>query len=165
MLHINFHLKNEFTLIYASFVLRLFLDQTSNIDKSPDGNGIMFAPMCKADVDSKCFTSTNEKACEHKVNAVELDTVEDFVVFPSRFYHRGYYRIASNMTYYTAQLFCKILDNPEAWQNVTRKVNQITIQGCIQESWLAQLTQDIRNNWNTMYVLCQCIFTCKGIQR
>jgi hypothetical protein len=60
-------------------------------------------------------------------------------------------RIASNMTYYTAQLFCKISDNPEAWQNVTRKVNQMTIQGRVEESWLAQLTQDICHNWDTTY--------------
>ena len=98
VLHINFHLNHEFTLIYASFVLCLFLDQTSNIDKSSDGDGIMFAPMCKTDVDSKCFTSTNEKVCEHEVNAVELDTVGNLIVFPSRFYHHGYYRIVSNMT-------------------------------------------------------------------
>ena len=55
------------------------------------------------------------------------------------------------MTYYTAQLFCKISDNPEAWQNVTRKVNQITIQGRVEESWLAQLMQDICHNWDTTY--------------
>jgi len=111
----------------------------------------MFASMCKADVDSKCFTSSNEKICEHKVNAVELDIVGDFVVFPARLYHRGYYTIASNLTYYAAQLFCKISDNPEASQNVTRKVNQITMQGRIEESWLAQLTQDICDNWVTTY--------------
>jgi hypothetical protein len=81
--------------------------QRSNIDNSSDGDGIMCAPMCKADVDSKCFTSTNKKICEQKVNAVELDTVGDFVVFPSRFYHRGCYRIASNMIFYMAQPFCK----------------------------------------------------------
>jgi hypothetical protein len=45
----------------------------------------------------------------------------------------------------------QIWDNLEAWQNVTRKVNQITIQGRVQESWLAQLTQDIRDNWDTTY--------------
>jgi hypothetical protein len=55
------------------------------------------------------------------------------------------------MTYYTAQLFCKISDNPEVWQNVTRKVNQITMQGCVEESWLAQLTQDMCDNWDTTY--------------
>ena len=121
------------------------------MDHSSDGNGIMFAPRCKVDIDSNCFTSSNDKICEHEVNAVILDMVGDFVVFPSRFYHRGYYWIASNMTYYTAQLFCKISDNAEAWQNVTRKVNQITIQGRIEESWLAQLTQDICHNWDTTY--------------
>ena len=99
--------------MYASFDLRNFLDQTSNIDHSLDGNEIMFAPMCKADVDSKCFTSSNEKICEHKVNAVKLDMVGDFIVFPSRFFRRGYYTIAYNMTYYMAQLFCKISDNPK----------------------------------------------------
>jgi len=77
--------------------------------------------------------------------------VGDYVVFPSRWYHRGYYNISSNMTYYTAQLFCKISDKPEAWQNVTRKVNHITVQGCVQESWLALLTQDICHNWDTTY--------------
>jgi hypothetical protein len=95
--------------MYTSFVLRIFLDQTSNIDHSSDGTGIMVAPMCKSDVDSKCFTSSNEKICEHKVNAIELDMVGDFVVFPSRCYHRGYYTIASNMTYYMAQLFARYL--------------------------------------------------------
>jgi len=85
------------------------------------------------------------------LNAVKLDIVGDFVVLPSRFYHRGYYTIASNMTYYTAQLFFKTSDNPEAWQNMTRKVNQITMQGRVEESWLAQLTQDRCNNWDTTY--------------
>jgi hypothetical protein len=125
--------------------------EISSTDNPSDGNGIMYAAMCKADVNSKCFTSTNEKICEHKVNVVKLNTVGDFVVFPSRFFHRGYYTIASNMTYYTAQLFCKISDNPEAWQNVTRKVNQITMPGRVQESWLTLLTQDICNNWDTTY--------------
>ena len=107
--------------------------------------------MCKNNIDTKCFTSTNQKICEHRVTAVDLDTIGDFVVFPSRFYHHGYYWIASNMTYYMAQLFCRISDNPNAWQNVTRKVNQIIIQGHLQESWLTQLTQDIYYNWITSY--------------
>ena len=55
------------------------------------------------------------------------------------------------MTYYTSQLFCKISDNPEAWQNVTRKVNQSTMQGRVEESWLAQLMQDICNNWDRTF--------------
>ena len=90
--------NKELTILHASTVLRTLLDETSNMDHSSDGNGIMFAPMCKTDNDSKCFTSTNEKVCEHEVNAVELDTVGNLIVFPSRFYHHGYYRIVSNMT-------------------------------------------------------------------
>ena len=34
---------------------------------------------------------------------------------------------------------------------MTRKVNQITVQGGVEESWLAQLTQDICNKWDTTY--------------
>jgi hypothetical protein len=114
-------------------------------------NGIMLAPMCKGDGDGKCFTSSNNKQCDHNVTTVELDEVRDYFVFPSRFYHRGYYKIASNKTYYTAQLFCKVSENRDAWPNVTRKANQNIIQGCVKESRLTQLTQDIRNNWDTMY--------------
>ncbi len=46
-----------------------------------DGNGIIFAPMCKNEIDRKCFTSDNKKICEHEVNAIKLDTVGDFVVY------------------------------------------------------------------------------------
>jgi hypothetical protein len=107
--------------------------------------------MCKNNIDTKCFTSTNKKICEHEVNAVKLDRVGDFIVFPSRFYHRGYYRIASNMTYYTVQLFFKISDNQKTWQNMTTTFNKNIIQGRLQESWLTQLTQDICINWDTTH--------------
>ncbi len=116
-----------------------------------DGNGIMLAPMCRDDGNEKCFTSSNDKQCDYNVTTVKLDEVGDFVVFPSRFYHRGYYRIASNKTYYTTQLFCKVSENCEAWPNVTWKVNQNMIQGCVKELRLTQLTQDICNNWDTTY--------------
>jgi hypothetical protein len=72
-------------------------------------------------------------------------------VFHSRFYYRGYYRITSNKTYYTAQLFCKATESFNAWQNVTRKVNQNMIQGCIIDLRLTHLTQDIHDNWDTAY--------------
>jgi hypothetical protein len=82
---------------------------------------------------------------------VELDEVGDYVVFPSKIYHHGYYRINSNKTYYTAQLFYKVLENCEVCPNVTRKVNQNMIQDCVKESRLTQLTQDVHNNWDTTY--------------
>ncbi len=116
-----------------------------------DDTGIMLAPKCRGDGNEKCFTSSNNKQCDHNVTTVELDEVEDFIVFPSRIYHCGYHRIASNKTYYTAQLFCKVSENCEAWSNLTRKVNQNFIQERVKESRLTQLMQDIRNNWDTTY--------------
>ncbi len=113
---------------------------------SKDGNGITFAPMCRPDGNPKCFTSSNVKQCEHNVTIVKLDQVGDYVVFPSRFMHHGYYVIASNMTYYTLQLFCKITENPEVLQIVTRKYNNNMKHGRVIESRLTQLTQDICNN-------------------
>ncbi len=75
-----------------------------------DGNGIILAPRCKGDGDEKCFTSSSDKQCDNNVTTVKLDKVGDYLLFPSRFYHRGYYRITSIKTYYTAQLFCKATD-------------------------------------------------------
>jgi len=65
--------------------------------------------------------------------------------------HRGYYIIASNKTYYTLQLFCIASVNPEAFQNVTRSFNNKIDAGHLEQSRLTQLTQDIRENWDTTY--------------
>jgi hypothetical protein len=120
-----------------------------------DGNGIIFAPICRPDGVPKCFTSGNIKQCDHNVTTVKLDHVGDYVSFPSRFMHRGYYQIASNMTYYTLQLFCKMLESPDAFQNVTRGFNKNLEHGRLIESRLSQLTQDIRDNWDTTYSVNQ----------
>jgi hypothetical protein len=42
-------------------------------------------------------------------------------------------------------------ENPEALQNVTRGFNKNLQHGCLIESRLTQLVQDIRNNWDTTY--------------
>jgi hypothetical protein len=114
-------------------------------------NGIMLAPMCKGDGDEKCFTSSNDKHCDHNVTNVKLDEVGDYLVFSLRFYHRGYYRISSNKTYYTAQLFCKVTESCKKWPNVTRKVKQNMIPGRVIKFRLKQLILDICNNWDTTY--------------
>jgi hypothetical protein len=85
---------------------------------------------------------------------VELDQVGNYVAFPSRVFHHGYgyYQIHSNKTYYTAQLFCtSVLDNVDAWQNVTRKVNTTILEGHVEELSVKELTQDLQNNWDTTY--------------
>ena len=59
----------------------------------------------------------------------------------------------SNLTrfFYTAQLFTMGSSKPEAWQNITRKVNANMIQGHVTESQLRELTEDLHDNWDTTY--------------
>jgi hypothetical protein len=40
---------------------------------------------------------------------------------------------------------------PEAWQNITYKVNRSMIQGHVAESKLRELTKDLHDNWDTTY--------------
>jgi hypothetical protein len=86
------------------------------------------------------------------VNKVALDNVGEYVVFPSRWYCHGYYNIKSNKVFYTAQLFTMgCSSKPEAWQNITQKVNRNMIQGHVAESKLRELTEDLCDNWDTTY--------------
>jgi hypothetical protein len=81
---------------------------------------LIFAPRCYCEY----FSSRKEKGCDHPVIIVALDNVWDYVGFLSRWYHRGYYNIKSKKVFYTAQLFAMGSSSPEAWQNITRKVNR-----------------------------------------
>jgi hypothetical protein len=112
-----------------------------------DGNGLIFAPRCNGE----CFTSRKEKKCDHPVNKVSLDNVGEYVVFRSRWYHHVYYNIKFDKIFYTAQLFAMGSSKPEAWQNITRKVNGDMIQGHVAESKLRELTEDLHDNWDTTY--------------
>ena len=89
-----------------------------------------------------------------KRRQVELDQVGDYDSFPSQVFHHGngYYWIHSNKTYYTAQLFCtSVLDNVDAWQNVTRKVHTSMLEFHVEEWSVKELTQDLQHNWDTTY--------------
>ncbi len=78
------------------------------------------------------------------MNKVALDNVGEYVVFPSRWYHQGYYNIKSDKVFYIAQLFAMGSSKLEAWQNITHKVNRNMIQGHFAESKLRELTEDRR---------------------
>jgi hypothetical protein len=95
-----------------------------------DCNGLFFSPRCVGE----CFDSRKEKECDHLVNKLALDIIGEYVVFPSRWFHHGYYNIRSNKVFYIAQLFVMGSSKPEAWQNITHKVNKNMIQGHLPES-------------------------------
>jgi hypothetical protein len=53
---------------------------------------------------------------------------------------------------------------PEAWQNITRKVNRNMIQGHVAESKLQELTEDLHDNWDTTYTLSICFHHLKNLR-
>jgi len=121
--------------------------------KCYDKNGLFFAPLCHPanDSDMKCFNTWRNKKCDHKVDKVALNELGQYVVFLSRWWHRGFYEISSEKEYYTAQLFCTATQDPDSWSNLTRKQNSNFKIGRIPIDQMNDVSTDIRDNWNTTY--------------
>jgi len=122
--------------------------------KYGDDNGLFFAPLCQPanDNDVKCFDTWRNKRCNHKVDKVALNKLGEYVVFPSRWWHRGFYEIRSQKEYYTAQLFCTAAEDPDSWTSQTRKQNRnMTIGRLPQNEMLFDVVKDIQQNWDTTY--------------
>ena len=98
------------------------------------------------------------------MNKVSLDNVGEYVVFPSRWYHHGYYNIESDKVFYTAQLFAMGSSKPEAWQNITRKVNGDMIQGHVAEAKLRELTEDLCMTIGIQLTLSICFHHLKNLR-
>ena len=118
-----------------------------------DDNGIVFSKQCLPlnDGVKKCFNTFKKKTCFHPTEMVSLNHVGQYVIFPARWWHRGYFHIRSNTTYYTAQLFCTAARDIDSWSNQTRsennemKINQLPFQD------VCDVAHDIQNNWDTTY--------------
>jgi hypothetical protein len=65
------------------------------------GAGLNFAPKC----DNFCFT--RKTVCDHIKNNVLINNLGDYVVFPSKCFHQGYFNSDSDMVYVTCQLFAR----------------------------------------------------------
>ena len=80
-------------------------------------NGLEFAPRCVG----QCFIQQAE--CDHTVQNATLNHVGNYVVFPSMWYHHGYYSITPRKTIIQAQLFAMHSPNPtkeRLTQNTTK---------------------------------------------
>ncbi len=53
--------------------------------KPVEGTGIIFAPKC----DNFCYTM--EAVCDHIKNTVPINNLGDYIVFPSKCFHQGYF--------------------------------------------------------------------------
>ncbi len=68
--------------------------------------GICFGPNCV----ERCFihnifSSMDDKKCSHTWTTIDLSRTGQYVSFPYSFFHRGYFKMNSNMIVVTAQLF------------------------------------------------------------
>jgi hypothetical protein len=72
-------------------------------DVDANGNGLNFSPLCN----SFCFTK--KKECDHKKKKVQINNVGEYVQFPSKWYHQGYFndvweRLLSKHNYLQGQV-------------------------------------------------------------
>lgn len=118
-----------------------------------DDNGIVFSKQCRPldDGEKKCFDSIKKKICSHVTSKVPLNLVGQYVIFPARCWHRGYFRITSNRTYYTAQLFCTAARDVDSWPNQTRSENKDIRIDQLPFEDVCELSDDVQNNWDTTY--------------
>jgi hypothetical protein len=118
-----------------------------------DNNGLLFASMCNPanNNDMKCFDTRREKKCDHKIDKVALNELGQYVIFPSRWWHRGFYEIRSEKEYYTAQLFCTAAQDPQSWTTQLCRQNMNKTIGRIPVHQMNEVSKDVQENWDTTY--------------
>jgi hypothetical protein len=118
------------------------------VPQMQDDNGLIFGPSCVGD----CFTK--ELECNHERIKVHLNEVGEYVLFPSLWWHHGYYDIQSeDKVIYTAQLFATPCSYIGSTKRSLRNNSKMTshVQGRIDPSVLNGLTQDLFLHWDTTY--------------
>ena len=125
----------------------------ANWSAHDDDNRIVFSKQCPLLNDSvkKCFNTFKKKTCFHPTEMVTLNHVGQYVIFPSRWWHRGYFQIRSNTTYYTAQLFCTAARAIDSWPNQTRSENKEMKIKRLPFEDVRDISHDVQNNWETTY--------------
>ena len=109
-------------------------------------NGPNFAPLCTT------FCSAKMTICLHKKKMVPLNNVGQYVLFPSKCFHQGFYNNKSGKIFVQAQLFCRhsiSIASGVTTRNKTYKDQIVEGQVCV--SSLMPLCNDLLINWNTTY--------------
>ncbi len=73
-----------------------------------DENGINFAPLRTP----ACLGKYS--GCVHEQKKVQIITLGQYILFPSKWYHQGYYNDHSGMVFVTAQLFARPSISPDS---------------------------------------------------
>jgi len=125
--------------------------QDGSIEQT-DENEINFAPLCTP----ACLGKYS--GCVHEQKKVQINTLGQYVLFPSKWYHQGHYNDCSGMVFVTAQLFARPGISPES----SKSLGTIHSRDQMIEGWLevSVLGSDILVNWDTTYSL-QYFQPCK----
>jgi hypothetical protein len=116
----------------------------SNASLHGDDNGLVFSKQCPPLNDGVkiCFNTFKKKMCFHPTKMVSLNDVGQYVIFPARWWHQGYFNIRSYTTYYTAQLFCTAARDRRTKE---MKIDALPFQH------VCDVSEDVKNNWDTTY--------------
>ena len=91
-------------------------DDARNMDKTPlddqkrtlssvsivgeeDNNGLLFAPTCSTCFNANKYLLISEKKCSHGWITASLNNPGDYIIFPSKMYHRGSFSLGNAKKY------------------------------------------------------------------
>jgi hypothetical protein len=121
-----------------------------------NGAGLDFAPKCNY------FCFTRKTVCDHIKNNVCLNNLGDYILFPGKCFHQGYFNSESDMIYVTAQLFARPTISIACDQLTRSHTKDLKfIQSNLNNETVTALSNDILQNWNTTYSL-DCFEPCKN---
>jgi hypothetical protein len=111
-----------------------------------DDNGLIFGLSCVG----SCFTMDDE--CDHRKVKVHLNDVGQYVVFPSLWWHHGYYDIKDDeKVIFTAQLFATPSSDIGNTKRSNRRNSQMSTYSHGQLSTLNGLGEDLFLEWDHKY--------------
>ena len=116
--------------------------------------GLLFAPTCTTCFNEKKYLLPSQKKCLHQWTNECLNSTGEYIIFPSEMYHRGYYNQKSNKIFIQTQLFCAPTNDTNVLQlpqSLMKAKGQQVSQGCLDNSTLSELRDDLLNNWKILY--------------
>ncbi len=117
-------------------------------------NGLWFAPTCTDCFLVHKYIGIGEKLCSHPWKEHQLITTGEYILFPSNWFHRGYFNRRWRSVYIQAQLFAVPSGNQRMdWSTCSlSQGNKFDyVDGMLYMSTIRELSQDLLNYWDKHY--------------
>jgi hypothetical protein len=108
-------------------------------------NGLKFAPQCN----SFCFTK--KKEYDHEKKNVQINNVDKYVRFPSKWYHQGYFNDVLGKVVVQVQLFARPSIAPDGALSTRAPFKVQIIKGQLALETVTPLCNDMLVNWDRTY--------------